>query len=89
MPTKKWLFRKVFSDTENQIIEIIGDKKMTIAQITKKYYSKRSETPFNAKNWIAFVVRQIAGKCKHNKLPWTLEGEGLGRHGRTVWKVKA
>lgn len=89
MPTKAWLFRKIFSDTEDQIIQIIKKrKKVSIAEITAEYYKKRSERPFNANNWIAFVVRQIAAKCKHNGLSWTVKGEGLGRHGRTVWIVK-
>lgn len=89
MPSKAWLFRKIFSDTENQIIEIIKKhKKVSIAKITTEYYKKRSDKPYNAGNWIAFLVRQIAGKCKHNGLTWTIEGEGTGRHGRTVWIKK-
>lgn len=89
--TRASFFRKVFSDTENQIIEIIKKRKrkgITISEITDEYYSKRSEKPFNANNWIAFVVRQIEGKCKYNSLPWTIGSEGTGRHGKTVWVEK-
>lgn len=91
MPSKAWLFRKIFSDTENQIIEIIKKHKtVTIAEITKEYYAKRTDKPkpFQANNWIAFLVRQIEGKCKHNSLTWTIGSEGLGRGGKTVWIKK-
>lgn len=89
MPSKQWLFRKIFSDTENQLIEIIKKrKKISIIELTDEYYKKRSERPFNANNFIAFLVRQITAKCKYNGLSWTIDGEGSGRHGRTVWIKK-
>ncbi len=79
--------RKLFSDTEDRVIKIIGDKKITISEIVEKLYGQEKRS-FNPNNYVAFVVRQIAAKCGYHKLNWTLEGEGLGRQGKTVWKVK-
>ncbi len=79
--------RKLFSDTENQVIKMVGKEKLTIQQITERLYGGRTR-PFNAQNYVAFVVRQITKKCDYHKLDWTLEGEGIGRGGRTVHRTK-
>ncbi len=77
----------MFSPTETKIIEIIGKKKMTIAEITDELHDTEYR-PLNANNRVSSAIRRINDKCIHYKLKWELNGEGLGRHGRTVWKSK-
>lgn len=72
-----------FSKAEIKVLQILGDKKMTISEITNKFYG---EAPFDANNIIAGVVRRIVGKCDYYDLDFTLKGEGSGRHGKTVWR---
>ncbi len=78
--------QKVFSASEETVIEIIGRKKKTIAQITKEYFGDPTEL-MDPNNYIAAVVRRVARKCDFHSLPWTLEGAGRGRRGRTVWRA--
>ena len=77
----------MFSKREQKVIDIIGNKKITITEVVEKYYGE-SPIPFNANNSIAYTVRRVASKCEHNDLNWTLAGEGIGRGGKTVWKAK-
>ena len=72
-----------FSKAEIRVLQILGDKKMTIAEITEKFYG---EAPFDANNIIASVVRRITAKCNYYNLDWKLKGIGGGRGGRTVWR---
>lgn len=69
---------------ENEILKIVGRRKMTISEIAERFYG--TDCPFEPGNVVASAVRRINKKCERHELPWTLEGEGGGRHGRTVWR---
>lgn len=74
-----------FSRHENDIIKIIGRKKKTINEITAEFFK---EDTLEGNNYVAGVVRRVVRKCEHYKLPWSITGEGAGKHGRTVWRIK-
>lgn len=78
--------KELFSAREQKILAIIGKKKVTIAHITMKLFGK-DQVPWMANN-VAGAVRRIAMKCQYHDVDWTLEGEGIGRLGRTVWREK-
>ena len=71
---------------EKEIISLVGHKKMTISEIADEIY--KSDKPLEPSNVIASALRRINRKCDLHGLPWTLEGKGGGRHGRTVWRQK-
>ena len=75
-----------FSPAENKLLRILGYKKMTIEKLTAKYFEKE-ELPLNSNNIVAGIVLRINKKCEYHKLTWKIEGEGLGRSGKTVWRT--
>jgi len=75
-----------FSPTETKILEILGNKTMSIREITNEVY-KGVSTPPEANNTIAFLIRRINKKAEYHRLSWFIDGEGAGRNGRTVWKA--
>jgi hypothetical protein len=77
----------MFSKNEWKIIKLIAGKRITIRKLTDKFYGKKQ--PIDGNNRVAGFVRRISSKCKHNKLGWVIDGEGMGRGGRTVWRTKA
>lgn len=76
-----------FSDNEKLIIHILGNRKMTIQEISEEFYHSK-EQPLEGQNYVASVVRRITRKTDKMKLDWTLNGKGGGRGGRTIWKQK-
>lgn len=76
----------MFSDQEQKIIKIIGNREMSIGEVTKWFYD--NDIPFEGNNRVAAIIRRIRAKCEINKLNWTIEGEGVGRNGKVVWKEK-
>lgn len=75
----------MFSENEKKVLKIIGRRKRTIKEITKIFY-KGEKFPIGANNNVGATIRRIIKKCEWNELPWTIEGYGSGRRGRTVWK---
>ncbi len=76
----------MFSNAEDEVLKILGRKKMTIHEIMLKYYEGKNATiPMDPENYIGMVIRRIAKKCAHFKLDWTIVGT-RSVHGRTVWK---
>ena len=78
----------MFSANEHIVIKILGRKKMSIREITQRFYALDYEPKINDNNYIASVVRRIKHKCENNEVNWTIAGSGCGRRGRTVWKEK-
>lgn len=78
----------VFSEHEKMVLKILGRRKMTIHEIADEFYHSR-EVELAPRNYVAFVIRRITAKCKKMKLKWTLEGKGVGRGGRTVWRANS
>lgn len=77
----------VFSPTEERILKILGQKKMSINEIASKFLEGR-EVFLSDQNGVAGAVRRINEKCEKHKLPWFLNGMGSGRGGKVVWKDK-
>lgn len=75
----------MFSPQEEDVLKIIGRKKITIAAIAKVLIKVPTVEHSNS---IAGCIRRINRKCLKNKLDWMIDGEGMGRQGRTVWKIK-
>jgi len=78
---------EIFNSRELAIIDLLGDNKITISELTKKYYTTRPIT-IDSNNKISGYLRRITAKCGYHGLNWTIKGEGLGRKGRTVWIQK-
>lgn len=75
----------MFSDAEKKLLKVLGRKKKTITELTIDYYG---DLPYGKSNYIASVVRRINAKCEHHGTSWYLNGKGLGRGGKTVWREK-
>ncbi len=82
--------RDHFSEAEQQVLKILGRKKMTIQDIAEDFYhdGDSHHEIVDPGNYIANVVRRIKRKCEFFKLDWTIDGVGRGRGGRTVWRSK-
>lgn len=78
---------QVFSPTETKVLKILGKKKATITELADTYFEK-GKKPYDPNGVISSAVLRINRKCKYHNLDWFLNGEGLGRGGRTVWKEK-
>lgn len=76
-----------FSPTELAVVKIIGRRKMSISEIAEKYYEDKVP-PINPRNTIAGIVIRVNLKCEYYNFDWFLNGEGTGRHGKTVWRDK-
>lgn len=77
----------MFSKQESKVLRILGRKKLTITELADEYF-KDEEKVIDPNNTICGVITRINRKCDFNNLDWFVSGEGLGRHGRTVWKEK-
>lgn len=58
----------MFSKKEEQILKILGRRKMTIREIAQKIKSNNFDIEIITSN----NIRRIARKCEHYKLTWTL-----------------
>lgn len=62
----------MFSTREKEIIKVLGNKKMSIEEITNKVFEGKDKKPFDAKISIGNTIRRIAEKCDFFELDWTL-----------------
>jgi hypothetical protein len=69
----------MFSNREEEIIKIIGKKKVTIKIIAGELFENKI-LPFDWEISVGNSVRRIIEKCEHYKLPWTLTKIKEGRH---------
>lgn len=77
----------MFSDTENKLIKIMKhERKYRLSDLSDKFFG--DDKPLYEAIRIGNLVRGIAKKCEFYNLTWTIEGEGGGRGGRTVWVTK-
>jgi hypothetical protein len=74
----------MFSATEERVLKILGKKKLTVKVLSEKYF-KGQKKPINPSNVISGAIVRINRKCSYFGLDWYVYGEGLGRHGKTVW----
>lgn len=77
---------KKFSPTEKKVLKILNktSKKLSITEITEKYFIGEKK-PIDPNAVISGAILNINKKCAFNKLSWSINGEGLGRGGKTVW----
>lgn len=64
-----------FSDREEDILKIIGNKKtMTLRKISQDlfFHVHRNDQPFDAVISVGNSVRRIIKKCEYHGLNWTL-----------------
>ena len=78
--------KDLFSPREQQVLMILGRRKMKIAEITDKMFATKNRE--GANNGVAQAIRLINAKCEYHKLPWFLNGAGIGRGGKTIWRDK-
>lgn len=76
----------MFSDHERLVLGLLGKRRMTIADLAKKFEGDFKN--LDTQNYVASVIRRINKKCEFNGLDWMIKGEGVGRGGRTVWRDK-
>lgn len=78
----------MFSPAEEEILSILGSRKMTVKEITEKYYAngkhKESVEPCN---FIGTLIRRISKKAEHHGLAWKIAAE-KHHFGRRIWKEK-
>lgn len=77
----------MFSPTEQKIIKLIANRKIKISELADSFYEDGDE-PINPGNAVSGAILRINKKCVFHDLNWYIEGEGLGRHGKKVWKKK-
>ncbi len=77
--------KEIFSAREQEVLKVLGRKKLLIVEITEMVFGKK-KAPIGANNGIGSAIRRINEKCRYHKLPWFLNGMGVGRAGKAVWK---
>jgi hypothetical protein len=77
----------MFSRREQEILLILGRKKMSVGEIAEIYFAG-GRMPMQAKQLISNAVLNINKKCEFYKLPWRLASKGGGRGGKTIWKQR-
>lgn len=75
----------LFSPSENKLLALLARKRVTIAKLTELYFQDE-QLPLNPNNIVSGIVLNINKKCAFHKLKWKINGQGLGRAGKTVWK---
>lgn len=75
-----------FSPTEEKVLKILrrNSKPLTIAEVAEKFFAD-TKKPIDPNAVVSGAILNINKKCKFKKLPWSIDGVGLGRGGKTVW----
>ena len=79
---------ELFSPTENELIKLLDKRVMKIGDLTEEFYSNYPVKPLNFQNIVSGAILRINKKCKYHELNWHIQGFGLGRLGKTIWKEK-
>lgn len=76
-----------FSKLETKIIKELRkqDGGLSISQLAKKVYRDVLIPPLNMNISVNNTITQINNKVDRHQLDWYIEGEGMGRNGKTVW----
>lgn len=72
----------MFSPTEERVLKILGKRRMSLTDIAHRFNDQCYDKNARA----ASAIRRINKKCRYHKLDWFINGYGVGRGGRTVWK---
>lgn len=78
----------MFSDLQNKIIDVLGDKKLSIVELAAKVYKDTPNAPLAPNNSVISAIHYINLKCEANNLKWYIYGEGKGQKGKTVYRAK-
>lgn len=76
---------ELFSPIELKVLKILGNRTMTTIEISEKY-CKGCDPIYEPKAVVCAAILRINKKCTFHKLPWFINGYGLGRGGRTFFK---
>ncbi len=63
---------KMFSAREDEILKIIGRKRLTLDEIITSLFNNKNR-PFETRISVGNSVRRIIKKCSYHKLLWTLD----------------
>lgn len=75
----------MFSPIQEKIIKVIKECELiTIQEIAKEVYKGSKNKPLSPNNSVVSAISYINVKCHKNKLNWFIDGEGVGRKGKTV-----
>lgn len=61
-----------FSSREQEVIKIVGRKKVTLEQIINELFEDKNK-PFDTAISVSNTIRRIIKKCEYYKLNWTYE----------------
>jgi hypothetical protein len=75
---------EMFSPIETKVLKLLGKRKLTIGELTEEFFFKSGIRSLNPGAVVSAAVLRINKKCKFHGLNWLIEGEGLGRGGKTV-----
>lgn len=75
-----------FSPTEEKVLKILrrNSKPLTITEVAEKFFSDEKK-PIDPNAVVSGAILNINKKVAYNSLKWSIQGEGLGRGGKTVW----
>ena len=62
----------MFSERERKIVKILGQRKMTIWDITKKLFHPQVGRPVDPNVAVGNSINRINKKCEYHKLDWRL-----------------
>jgi hypothetical protein len=80
---------EVFSPLEQKVLRAIESKdQISLNQVAKRCYRNKKAVPVNPGSVISVVVGRINRKCKYHNFKWFINGVGVGRNGRVLWKDK-
>lgn len=75
-----------FSDLEQRIINLLREyRSMLTSALAAQVYKDVEDPPLNKSNSVLTTIRQINKKTRRHELGWFIDGEGLGRNGKTIW----
>lgn len=78
----------MFSPMEEKILKILAGKRLTTGRVAAILFKNSKGAPIEPNVSVSKAVDRINKKCKFHKLKWYIDGEGLGRGGRTIWITK-
>lgn len=80
--------QQLFSTHESMLLKRLGRRKMSIQDLSDKFYGGVAQTDLAQRNYVAGITRRIKAKCEKKKLKWTLLDQGTGRGGKIIWRGK-
>lgn len=76
---------EIFSPLEIEVLKALKTDKLTVGKLADRVY-KTKKPVLDQNNSVNCTIRMINKKCVFHDLNWFINGTGLGRTGKTVWK---